>query len=236
MGWVVGLICLIIAIIFWRFILPVAVIVAAILFGFHEHQMQKQEKKEQQRAWEAEQQAKERAEKVETIKQKVAIAQQNATADGKEWEIQTRIDPASGKKVVSSVSIQSNDGLCYLRPEKQLNGDELTDISCPGIGFYVGSLEIKFDTHGVSTTVNFNGYIVDKKYKHNEELSYKQFINGLKTANHVAIKVPAAHQFWTRFSLKNSAMFIGYLGGPPPWEGNDKDGKFDLSTAKPVEN
>jgi len=232
---IAALIGLSIALYFWRFFLPLTVFVALLGGGIALYH-----------GWKDNQQDKEREQKAKRLKEKINIAQNKPDLEGKEWNLRLEADPASGINIVRTASIQSNDGLCYLRVQKRVSGSQLTGLDCPGIKISeYEEIDIKFDTTDVSKVMEITTYtdsdsvyIPSYQYTGVSQLSYEDFINGLKTANYVAIHVPAKYPFWTRFSLNHSenmdaATMIGYLGGPSPFE-KQKKRKFDLSTAKPV--
>ncbi len=225
MAWIVGLIFIVIAIVFWRIFLPLALIGGLIVGGVYLNEERESNDREKQQKAEA-----------ISIQNKVTEAQKNATSEHKEWAIFSEPDPASGAEIVRTVSIQSDDGLCYLSVQKRVNGSELTGLDCSDIEISEHKdIEVKFDTANVSRAMHLDSYndsdrIYIPSYQYSGELSYEDFLSGLKDAKYVAIYVPAEYTFWTRFSLKNSGV-IRYLGGPLP---DKTKGGFDLSTAKPV--
>ena len=117
-----------------------------------------------------------------------------------------------------------------------MNGSDLTDFSCQApikINFRK-PIEVKFDTHDTSQKMElsyysnleeedfFGGhsssvYIGPKNYSHDY---WGFFINGLLTANTVAIKITPSNDyakgFWVRFTLKGSKAAIGQLGKQMP--------------------
>ena len=223
MEWIVTLICIVIVVIFWRIFLPLAVIVfvlaiiASIAIGgilaYAHYDNKEKERKREIAALE--------------FRKKITVAQQNATPDGKEWVVYGDVDPASNKNIARTASIISNDGLCYLTVQKRLNGNELTGLDCPDIEIYSYSdIYVKFDTAELSEEMDLESYsdsdgvyIPSYQPSYSAKMSYKNFIDGLSTSNAVAIKIPSAHSFWVRFSLKGSATAISQLGQEMPSRG-----------------
>ena len=209
MAWIIGIICIIIVVIFWRIFLPLGVVAAVgiglIVLGAQYGQEKKKEKKEAEKA---------------ALKQKISDARANATSEGKEWRVSYRQDPASGKQVVRSCYISSNDGLCTLKVQKRLNGNELTGLYCPDfkISEYK-DIEVKFDNIATSNKMDLESYsnsddvyIPSSQSSYSGYLSYEKFISRLKDGTAVAIKIPSAGGVWMTFSLKNSSEALDELG------------------------
>jgi hypothetical protein len=55
-------------------------------------------------------------------------------------------------------------------------------------------------------------YIPSYQPEYSGNMSYQHFIEGIITANAIAIKIPAADSFWVKFSLKGSNAAINQLG------------------------
>ncbi|GJM17465.1 MAG: hypothetical protein DHS20C13_27920 [Thermodesulfobacteriota bacterium] len=155
------------------------------------------------------------------LRKKILNAQKNATPEGKEWTVNTKKDPASDKDIVRSVSIISNDDLCELIVQKRVDGSELTGLDCPGIKISeYDDIYVKFDIDETSRKMDIKTYTDSKdvyipsyQYERSGYLPYKDFINGIITANGLAIKIPEKTQeFWTKFSLKGSVLSIDALG------------------------
>ena len=119
-----------------------------------------------------------------------------------------------------------------------MNGVDLTDLSCqtPIKINFREPIEVKFDTQNTSQKMNLRFYsnllfdwiedhendvyhhvYITPDYHHNY---WDFFINGLLTANTVAIKITPtndyAESFWIRFTLKGSKTAIGQLGKQMP--------------------
>lgn len=209
MAWLVGIICVILIIAFWRVFLPLALI-AGVAFAIFI--VSSQEKQENRRK------AKQAAE--DALRTKIAVAQQNATSEGKEWQVYYQPDPASQIPIARYASVRSDDDLCYLSVQKRINGTELTELSCSEIPInWYRSLEIKFDSIEVSQEMELKqysdstgGYI--SSYQPSYRLEYDRFIDLLQSANSLAVKVPATEMFWTRFNLQGAAHAIEQLGKP----------------------
>jgi hypothetical protein len=209
MSWLVGIICVVIVIYFWRIFLPLGVLAAVGLGGLLLYE-----------DYESDQRNEARAKEAQNLRTRIATAQENATPEGKEWVVYARNDPASGAKIARTASIKSNDGLCYLTVEKRINGSELSGLRCPGIKISeYDDIYIKFDTHETSKKMDLKSYsdsddvyIPSYQSEYSNNFNYKDFIKGLVTANSVAIKIPSADTFWVRFTLKGSTASINQLG------------------------
>ena len=209
MEWLIGIISVVIVIYFWRIFLSLGVLAGIALGGFVLYDQNQSEKRKE-----------ERAKTAQELRARIANAQRNATPEGREWKIYGERDPASNKIIARNASITSNDGLCYLSVQKRINGNELTGLDCPGIKISeYDDIYVKFDTSETSQKMRLKNYsnsddvyIPSYQSKYSGEMSYKEFIKGLVTANAVAIKIPAADSFWVRFTLKGSTNAINQLG------------------------
>ncbi len=108
MGWLIGTICVVIAICFWRIFLPLGLVAGVVLGGFLLYEQNKTERKKEAEAKAAQQ-----------LQNKVAVAQKNASAEGRKWVVYGRRDPASYKIIARTASITSNDGLCKLTVQNE---------------------------------------------------------------------------------------------------------------------
>lgn len=193
-------------VILWRIFLPLGVLAAvgAALLIYHNEERKTQEK--------------ERA--AAALRQKILEARASTTSEEKEWHITYALDPATGKKVVRSAYINSNDGLCYLTVQKRLDGAQLTGFDC--LNFKIpewDDIEVKFDEDATSDKMNLESYsdsddvyIPSYQADHSGHLSYEEFIGRLKDGKTVAIKIPAADDVWMTFSLKGSTRALDRLG------------------------
>ena len=162
------------------------------------------------------QEEKYRKEEAQELHTKITRAQHNATP--REWVVRGEQDPASRKTIARSASIQSDCGLCFLTTKKTMAGSDFTLLWCPDIGIdWPMQIEVKFDTHDTSKTMVLNYGDTDWRYITGYSNDYWGFfINGLLTANIVAIEITPANDyvenFWVRFTLKGSNAAIGQLG------------------------
>lgn len=215
MAWLIGIICVVIVVTFWRIFLPlgilalVGIIVLFILIANNE------EKGTQEMAQQ------EKALQVEELRQKkIAQARANATHEGKEWRLDYQKDPASGIMIARQAHIESNDSLCTLTIKKQLlNGVEAADIDCPDFNVSAwDGLEVKFSDASNSIMMLFitsNGkdiHIYSWQDDSEGYLSYDDFIEGLKNNKSVAIKIQSEDDIWTVFSLEGSSEALNQLG------------------------
>lgn len=213
MAWLIGIICVVIVIIFWRIFLPLGIVVAVVIGGYLFYQENENEKRRQAEAEEA-----------ERLRIRIADAQRNATSVDREWRVYGEPDPASGVEIARTAYVKSNDGLCSLAVQKRLNGSELTGLSCPGISIPgYRSIYVKFDTQDASRKMDLKSYsdsdgvyIPSYQFEYSDNLPYEDFINGLVTAGSVAIQIPGPETFWVRFTLKGSTAAISVLGKPVP--------------------
>ena len=105
-------------------------------------------------------------------------------------------------------------------------------------------LWVKFDTDDVSMAVDlkyFSGSD-DVYITGSYSFAYSAFVNKLRCSNSLALKIPAAYSFWTRFDLSGTSTPIGQLGKgrdfkPNPCENKkNKIFKPDLSSMFEVLN
>ena len=220
-------------------LLVLAVSSAILLLGldFFEQYQREQEKERREQAEEREKS------RVEGI----VLAAQGIDNQSKARDIigNTQPDPASGTQIVRGVKIYSEDGLCNIDVELRLDGTALTGIYCPNININPrDDLWVKFDTDDVSMAVDLkyfsgsdNVYITGSY-----SFAYSAFVNKLRCSNSLALKIPAAYSFWTRFDLSGTSTPIGQLGKgrdfkPDPCENKkNKIFKPDLSSMFEVLN
>lgn len=211
MAWLIGIICVVIVIYFWKIFLPIGVITTVVVGGVFLYKDYAKDKKIK---------AKERVAK--NLRTRITAAQRNATEQDKEWVVYGQSDPASDVKIARTASITSNDGLCYLTIQKRINGNELAGLLCPDIRISeYKDIYVKFDTHDTSKKMELNSYsdsddvyIPSHQSEYSGNLNYEVFLKGLVTASSVAIKIPSAETFWVRFTLKGSKVAIPQLGKP----------------------
>lgn len=209
MEWLIGIICVVIVVYFWRIFLPLGLLAAAALGLFYVYEDQKSKSAAQER---------ERTEAA--FKLKVEEARRNASPEGKEWKVFYEEDPASGKNVARYAAVPSNDSLCALLVQKRLNGGQLTGLRCPDFEIRAyEDIEVKFDNLETSDKMDLEKYtdsdgvyIPSSQSKYSGYLDYQEFINRLKSGNAVAIKLPSSDGLWMTFSLKGAANAINELG------------------------
>ena len=210
MDWLIGIICVVTVVRFWRIFLPLGVVAVLALVGFYLYDHHQSE------SWQ-----KAKANEIQEIRARVATAKQNATSEGKEWIVYGERDPASGKTIARTAAIESDDSLCVLSVQKLFDGSVLTGLDCSGIKIpEYRRIVIKFDTNEYSRKMKLESdddsdgvYIsLDQYGESSGYMSYKMFIHGLLSANAVAIKIPSEFTFWVRFSLTGAAAAINKLG------------------------
>lgn len=127
----------------------------------------------------------------------------------------TEPDPASGTQIVRGIRVFSEDGLCHIYIELRLDGTALTGIYCSNININPrDDLWVKFDTDDVSMAVDLDSFS-DSEHVYIEDgypFKYLAFVHKLKCSNSLALKIPAAYPFWTRFDLSGISTLIGQLG------------------------
>ena len=178
------------------------------------------EQYQREQAKERREQAKEREKaRVEGI----VLAAQGIDNQSKARDIigNTEPDPASGTQIVRGVKIFSEDGLCNIDIEMRLDGTALTGIYCSNININPrDDLWVKFDTDDVSMAVDlkyFSGSD-DVYITGSYSFAYSAFVHKLRCSNSLALKIPAAYSFWTRFDLSGTSTPIGRLGKAKDFE------------------
>ena len=208
MGWLIGIICVVLVIFFWWIFIPLGIFVGIVFGGFMFWASINDDKRDAKEARE-----------VAAFKNKVSTARANATSQGKEWKVRYEEDPASGKNIARKAYIVSNDNLCNLGVEKRLNGADLTDLRC--YDFKIPSykdIEVKFDNYNNSNTMRLekytdseDSYIPPNQYSNH--LSYNEFIKRLKNGKAVAIKIPVkGDTIWITFTLNGASKALDALG------------------------
>lgn len=209
MGWLIGIVCIVIAVYFWRIFLPLGLVVALAAGIFYLKTENENKKRDAQR-------------KVEetVLRQKISAARANASTKGKKWKVWFENDPASGDKVTRGAYITSNDGLCELQVQKRLNGSRLTGLDCPDfkISEY-DDIEVKFDNYKTSDKMDIKSYsdsdrvfIPSYQAEYSDFLSYDEFIKRLKVGKTVAIKIPSTGGVWMAFTLDGASVALEALG------------------------
>lgn len=209
MSWLIGIVCVILVLIFWRIFLPLGVL-AAILIGVVILVMQYNEK----------QKAEDNEKAAAQLRQKIALARATATSEGKRWKLSYQPDPASDVLMARTAYIESNDTLCRLSVQKRISGAQLTGLDCSDFKISEWEdIEVKFSNVETSKKMNLESYsdsdrmyIPSNQSDYSGHLKYATFINGLKNRQSVAIKIPSAGGFWTTFSLAGSSDALNKLG------------------------
>jgi hypothetical protein len=209
MGWLLGIVILVVALYFRRVSLPIVVVLGAVIGGYllYTEKQQVSGEKAQENATEA-------------LRAKVSEAQQNIAAEAKTWQLISRQDPTSGKTITRAISIQSDDGLCRLRIQARSDGSKLSDLACPGIAISeYQDIDIRFDDSPNSQRMDLVSYgdseivyIAEYQPGYQGYMPHPQFIDGLGSAAVLAIQVPALYKFWTRFTLTGSSDALAALG------------------------
>jgi len=140
----------------------------------------------------------------------------------KVWKTKWEKDPASGKNIVRSAGINSEDGLCSLSVEKNVAGAEFSTLECPNKSFEWASISVKFDT--TDTEKGISSYRLHNRdawyFKVAEptgitefcalgedcsdhSMPYHQFLKGLFTASYIAFHV----QYYTESSSAWDKLF-----------------------------
>jgi hypothetical protein len=215
MGWLVAIVCLILIAIFWRVLIPIALVLGVIaLVGgglFFLYLKVDSDRSERQRA-KAEQE----------LRQRIVTAQANAKGRERTWEVWSETDPASGAKVPRNASVLSHDGLCRLQVEERINRARLTGIYCSGLKISPYSdVDVKFDNRATSDRMGLERfssgddvYIPSNQYG---QLQYNDFLQRMTTAKTVALllTVEGAGQHWIAFSLIGSGPALTEIGAIP---------------------
>lgn len=213
MIWLIGIICIILVIVFWRIFLPLALIAAVGLGLLLLYVLAESSRSERERKL-AEQ----------TVRERIAKAKATAGDIVREWEVQLATDPASGEKVPRYASVLSDDGLCRLQVEERMSGARLTSIDCSGLKISPYSdIEVKFDNRSMSDTMDIERFsnsdiVYVPSYQYGGRLSYDEFLRRLTGANKVALllDVEGAGQHWLTFSLRGSSPALTKIGALLP--------------------
>lgn len=224
MPFLIAIISILIIVFFWRVFLPIAILLVIVIIIFvanNENSAKLREEKvaESQRAEQeiyAQKQKQEEKDKLEQ-KEQIETAKKNENQNNnKKWVIKYEAEPATNLPIARSAEIESNDGLCTLSIYSKLEGGSNSQIYCPKLGIYLDykkTIEIKFDSLTNSNQIGVNSYNnqsllqinepKDENFSNNGNLKYEDFVHFLFTANALAVKVPSAINFWTRFNLSD---------------------------------
>lgn len=209
MAWILATIVIVIAVLFWRVSVPFTILAAVIigLMSLYAHYDTKKRAREDEIATAA-------------LEQKIQQALENASPEGKEWHVDYVVDPETAKNMARSASIISNDGLCRLVVEKRPDGSDRTGLLCPDFKNYGSKdMEIRFDNAATADKIDigdFNDnrgvYISPFMFVSPGHIDYTEFIDLLKDARTLAIKIPAEKGVWVRFKLEGAADALNKLG------------------------
>ncbi len=104
--------------------------------------------------------------------------------------------------------------------QQRLDGTQLTGLDC--LDFQISEsddIEVRFDEDATSDKMDLKSYsdsddvyIPSQQADDSGYLSYEKFIDRLKAAKAVAIKIPAADDIWMTFSLTGSTKALNRLG------------------------
>jgi hypothetical protein len=156
------------------------------------------------------------------------------------WKMSGSADPASRVIIAESARVRSDDGLCQMSVFVELQGSERTEFECvfKFRDLFVTKLPIKFDNDknyhhmDIVSKPKKNIIYVEPYYEQyipDDPLSfdftteqpdifsfkYDKFINGLISANFVAIQLISEETFkpvWIRFPIKGAKEAISKLG------------------------
>lgn len=215
MGWIVGIICIILVVVFWRIFAPLAVIVVLAIGGFLVYDNNQNNKRERER---------EQAER--TLSDKLAAVINNAGHAELQWVVQNVRDPASGESIPRSASILSDGGVCTLQVEQRINGTRLAGIYCPGFKVdRYANIEVKFDNRPTSDEMQLEAfanvddvYIPSSQRINSNRLQYDEFLRRLTNAKKVALqlKFDVVGHHWVTFSLTGARPALVAIGALQP--------------------
>ena len=211
MAWIIVTIVIFIAVLYWRVSWPLGIMAVIVIGSLAWYAHYDNEKKAR------------RQEIAETaLEQKIKQALENASPEGKSWQVEYVEDPTIAKHIGRNASIVSNDGLCHLNVGKRLDGREQVGLQCPDFKKYGDrDMEIKFDDAASSDYIDIGKfaddsgiYISPYLFVSPGHIDYKEFINRLKNRNTLAINIPADQGVWVKFTLEGAAEALSKLGKP----------------------
>jgi hypothetical protein len=200
---------------FFIFIIGAAFLIAFIALGMQEESLTESDRKDKE---------------LQDLRLKNETAQSGSIVQSG-WEVFWSADPASRVKIVRSVRVRSDNGLCGMSVHRKLDDTRRTEFQCEFEirSEYKRELTIKFDTGNNLNTMRLlaenNNTIYVEPYQAHEsmenflagdvapEYRYGSFINGLVSANFVAINItPTNSSVWIRFPLIGAKEAIAKLG------------------------
>jgi len=209
MAWLIGIVCIILIIIFWRIFIPIALLVAVgfgILLLYSWHESDRSERR--------------RAEAEQATKKRIADALANPDTTSREWGIGVERDPASGEDVPRNASVVSDNGLCRLQVEERIDKTRLTGIYCEGLKLDpYQKVQVKFANRSTSDAMDIaqfsdgdDVYIRSRQYS--SDLEYNEFMRRLSGAGKVSLRlnIKEAGEHWITFSLAGSGPALAKIG------------------------
>ena len=170
----------------------------------------------------------------ETVQSKPIVKSKPIFHSG--WKMSGSADPASRVIIAESARVRSDDGLCQMSVFVELQGSERTEFECV-FKFRRQRLTIKFDNDKnyhymdmisepkkdiIYVEPYYEQFISNNPYDittapdiRRFSFEYDKFINGLISANFVAIQLISKETFkpvWIRFPLKGAKEAISKLG------------------------
>ena len=217
MGWLIGIICLIVVILFWRIFLPLALLAAVGVGVFVVYEKSGTDRRER-----------EIRKKEQEVQLQIAEAKAKATAGSTEhkWTVLTEADPASGEKIPRIARIKSEDGLCALQIEQRIDTTRLAGIYCRLLKLSpYPDIEVKFDNYPTSNKMQVEEFsggddIYLSSYQYGNRLPYDEFLQRLARGKNVALQlnVEGGGAHWIRFSLSESRPALVSIGAIAPNE------------------
>ena len=225
MSWLIGFICIILFVVFWRIFLPLALIAAVGVGMLYFYSTVQEKKQENKRIAEA-QLVQERIRFATDVANKKIANSKLTPIVEREWEVMSEVDPASGENIPRSATVLSDEGLCRLQIEQRTTGVKLAGIYCPGLTISASEpIDVKFDNRSTSDRMKVGQFsnstdvfISSQQSKYDGNLQYDEFLRRMPEAKKVALqlKVKGASQFWTRFSLAGSKQALIQISAISP--------------------
>lgn len=221
---VLVLIAIVICVVFWRILLPVAgvglaiILVASAWLYLNERESMREREKSRVEA-----QA-----RFNAARQKLRVGIENPDAT---WEVHRRADPASGEYTPTTASIISNDGLFRLQAEIRHDGTRmfafyaLDDAAAFDYYGYGDSLSLKFDGWDRSRKASVrpfsnssNIYVPTYQDGCKSDLTFDEIARAIATMKRLAVLVELEHlgSQWITFSLDGSHSALEEIGMVKP--------------------
>ena len=223
MTWIVGIICIVLVVIFWRIFLPLALVAVIAIGGVVIHENNQSNMRDRDRV---------RAE--QSLRDKLEKVSNNGANVDRKWVVSTVRDPASGEDVPRLASVLADNGMCTLQVEHRIDGMDLTGIYCQG--FKIDSfdnIEVKFDTRPTSDKMRLQKfsdgdgvYIPSDQYTYSSQLQYDEFLRRMTSAKKIALQVKfdAVGRHWIAFSLKGADAALLSIGAVKvKWDAPSQD-------------